>query len=67
MIIFYYYIGLFYFLGAIVNFNQEADVHLKYIQVSVDVCCGFVLFSIITGCLQDRSNERSRENLPGEQ
>ncbi|XP_033115342.1 clathrin heavy chain 1 isoform X2 [Anneissia japonica] len=24
--------GLFYFLGSIVNFSQEADVHLKYIQ-----------------------------------
>ena len=27
--------GLFYFLGAIVNFSQEADVHFKYIQVSL--------------------------------
>lgn len=25
--------GLFYFLGSIVNFSQEADVHFKYIQV----------------------------------
>jgi hypothetical protein len=24
--------GLFYFLGSIVNFSQEADVHFKYIQ-----------------------------------
>lgn len=27
------YEGLFYFLGSIVNFSQEADVHFKYIQV----------------------------------
>ena len=27
--------GLFYFLGSIVNFSQEADVHFKYIQVSL--------------------------------
>ena len=26
--------GLFYFLGSIVNFSQESDVHFKYIQVS---------------------------------
>lgn len=26
--------GLFYFLGAIVNFSQDSDVHFKYIQVS---------------------------------
>lgn len=25
--------GLFYFLGSIVNFSQESDVHFKYIQV----------------------------------
>lgn len=25
--------GLFYFLGSIVNFSQETDVHFKYIQV----------------------------------
>ena len=25
--------GLFYFLGSIVNFSQDADVHFKYIQV----------------------------------
>ena len=24
--------GLFYFLGSIVNFSQESDVHFKYIQ-----------------------------------
>ena len=27
------YEGLFYFLGSIVNFNQEPEVHFKYIQV----------------------------------
>ena len=26
--------GLFYFLGAIVNFSQEQDVHFKYIQAA---------------------------------
>ena len=25
--------GLFYFLGSIVNFSQEGEVHFKYIQV----------------------------------
>ena len=29
------YEGLFYFLGSIVNFSQDADVHFKYIQVRV--------------------------------
>lgn len=29
------YEGLYYFLGAIVNFSQEADVHFKYIQAAV--------------------------------
>jgi clathrin heavy chain len=29
------YEGLFYFLGSIVNFSQDAEVHFKYIQV----CC----------------------------
>lgn len=28
------YEGLFYFLGSIVNFSQEADVHFKYIQAA---------------------------------
>lgn len=27
------YEGLFYFLGAIVNFSQDPEVHFKYIQV----------------------------------
>ena len=27
------YEGLFFFLGSIVNFSQESDVHFKYIQV----------------------------------
>jgi clathrin heavy chain len=32
---FYFFIlGLFYFLGSIVNFSQEADVHFKYIQAA---------------------------------
>lgn len=31
--------GLFYFLGSIVNFSQETDVHFKYIQVSSVVWC----------------------------
>lgn len=29
-------VGLFYFLGSIVNFSQEADVHFKYIQVQIN-------------------------------
>ena len=28
------YEGLFYFLGSIVNFSQESDVHFKYIQAA---------------------------------
>lgn len=28
------YEGLFYFLGSIVNFSQDTEVHFKYIQVS---------------------------------
>lgn len=40
--------GLFYFLGSIVNFSQETDVHFKYIQVCGcalygDYCCYNVL------------------------
>lgn len=31
-----YLVGLFYFLGSIVNFSQEPDVHFKYIQVKID-------------------------------
>lgn len=27
------YEGLFYFLGSIVNFSQDSEVHFKYIQV----------------------------------
>ena len=27
-------VGLFYFLGSIVNFSQEQDVHFKYIQAA---------------------------------
>lgn len=34
------YEGLFYFLGSIVNFSQDSEVHFKYIQVCV-------LFSVI--------------------
>jgi len=26
--------GLFYFLGSIVNFSQDAEVHFKYIQAA---------------------------------
>ena len=29
------YEGLFFFLGSIVNFSQESDVHFKYIQVCI--------------------------------
>ena len=29
--------GLFYFLGAIVNFSQDEDVHFKYIEAAVRV------------------------------
>ena len=28
------YEGLFYFLGSIVNFSQDPEVHFKYIQVN---------------------------------
>lgn len=28
------YEGLYYFLGAIVNFSQDAEVHFKYIQAA---------------------------------
>lgn len=28
------YEGLFYFLGSIVNFSQDQEVHFKYIQVN---------------------------------
>lgn len=31
------YEGLFYFLGSIVNFSQDPDVHFKYIQVIIIV------------------------------
>ena len=27
-------VGLFYFLGSIVNFSQDSDVHFKYIQAA---------------------------------
>lgn len=29
------YEGLFYFLGSIVNFSQDQEVHFKYIQVFI--------------------------------
>jgi clathrin heavy chain len=32
--LFFLILGLFYFLGSIVNFSQEADVHFKYIQAA---------------------------------
>lgn len=28
------FLGLFYFLGSIVNFSQDPDVHFKYIQAA---------------------------------
>lgn len=28
------FVGLFYFLSSIVNFSQDPDVHLKYIQAA---------------------------------
>ena len=28
------HVGLFYFLGSIVNFSQDAEVHFKYIQAA---------------------------------
>ena len=34
--VFLSFVGLFYFLGSIVNFSQEADVHFKYIQVQTN-------------------------------
>lgn len=62
--------GLFYFLGAIVNFSQESDVHFKYIQVCRCALyrVGVEFFIVLpSGCLQDWSDERGGENLPGEQ
>lgn len=32
------YEGLFYFLGSIVNFSQDPEVHFKYIQVISRTC-----------------------------
>lgn len=32
------FLGLFYFLGSIVNFSQDAEVHFKYIQVCLNHC-----------------------------
>lgn len=34
----YFLSGLFYFLGSIVNFSQDPEVHFKYIQVSFFLC-----------------------------
>lgn len=31
------YEGLFYFLGSIVNFSQDPEVHFKYISVSYKI------------------------------
>lgn len=31
------FIGLFYFLSSIVNFSQDPDVHLKYIQAACKI------------------------------
>lgn len=30
----FYLLGLFYFLGSIVNFSQDPEVHFKYIQAA---------------------------------
>jgi len=30
----FYFAGLFYFLGSIVNFSQDPEVHFKYIQAA---------------------------------
>lgn len=64
----FYLTGLFYFLGSIVNFSQEQDVHFKYIQVK-SIYTQFMvqvkfliilqffdhplLVFFIAGCLQD--------------
>lgn len=44
--------GLFYFLGSIVNFSQEGDVHFKYIQVCVHVVLHVLGWIFRTGVLQ---------------
>ena len=46
--------GLFYFLGSIVNFSQEGDVHFKYIQVlrgwwALFREWGFITFGLCVG------------------
>jgi hypothetical protein len=55
------YEGLFYFLGSIVNFSQDSEVHFKYIQV-----LGRLENSQFTtglGCNEDRANQRSGAHL----
>ena len=60
---------MFYFLGSIVNFSQDSDVHFKYIQVSLIFSAAFKLNCIlcISGSLQDRPDEGSGKDLPREQ
>lgn len=55
------YEGLFDFLGHIVNFSQDPEVHFKYIQVKFLIKFCVVLF---LGCNSNRSNQRGRKNLP---
>lgn len=40
------YEGLFYFLGSIVNFSQDPEVHFKYIQVTQYIYKTKRLFSL---------------------
>lgn len=47
------YEGLFYFLGSIVNFSQDPEVHFKYIQVSwINYC--FTYYSNINVHLSNK-------------
>ena len=41
------YEGLFYFLGSIVNFSQDPEVHYKYIQVRfVFISSSFIVMNV---------------------
>lgn len=42
------YEGLFYFLGSIVNFSQEPEVHFKYIQVGLPGAPLYLVLKCIT-------------------
>ena len=44
--------GLFYFLGSIVNFSQETEVHFKYIQVSVQYPTYSLAVTVGVWCVQ---------------